>query len=62
MRPAEHRHQRFGVGADWNDIFLDSLVGRTGGNSTYVAQPQDIQTLLVEKFTALARTLVDDAI
>jgi Ca-activated chloride channel family protein len=52
----------FGIGGDWNDIFLDSLVGRTGGNSTYIAQPQDIQALLVEKFTALARTLVDDAI
>ena len=52
----------FGVGGDWNDIFLDALVGRTGGNSTYVAQPQDIRTLLVEKFTSLARTLVDDAI
>ena len=52
----------FGIGGDWNDIFLDSIVGRTGGNSTYIAQPQDIQAFLVEKFNALARTLVDDAV
>lgn len=52
----------FGIGGDWNDIFLDSLVGRTGGNSTYIAQPQDIRALLVKKFTALGRTLVDDAV
>jgi Ca-activated chloride channel family protein len=52
----------FGIGDDWNDIFLDSLVSRTGGNSTYVADPQDIQKLLLEKFAALARSLVDDAV
>ena len=52
----------FGIGGDWNDIFLDSLVSRTGGNSTYVAEPQDIQTLLLEKFAALARSLVDDTV
>lgn len=50
----------FGVGGDWNDVFLDSLVGRTGGNSTYIAQPRDIEAVLVEKFAGLARTLVDD--
>ena len=52
----------FGIGGDWNDIFLDGLVGRTGGNSTYIAEAQDIESLLVEKFAALARTFVDDAI
>jgi Ca-activated chloride channel family protein len=52
----------FGIGGDWNDIFLDSLVSKTGGNSTYVAEPQDIQALLTEKFSALARSLVDDAV
>jgi Ca-activated chloride channel homolog len=52
----------FGIGGDWNDIFLDSLVSRTGGNSTYVAEPQDIQKLLLEKFSALARSLVDDTV
>lgn len=52
----------FGIGGDWNDIFLDSLVSRTGGNSTYVAEAQDIQTLLLDKFAALARSLVDDAV
>ena len=50
----------FGVGSDWNDIFLDTLASRTGGNSTYIADPQDIQHRLIEKFKALARILVED--
>ena len=52
----------FGLGGDWNDIFLDTLVGRTGGNSTYIAQPQDMQELLTRKFAAIASTLVDDLV
>jgi Ca-activated chloride channel family protein len=52
----------FGIGGDWNDIFLDSICSRTGGNSNYVSDPQDIQRLLLEKFAALARSLVDDAV
>lgn len=52
----------FGIGSDWNDIFLDALVGRTGGNSTYVSDPAEIQRLLIEKFKALARSLIDDAV
>ena len=52
----------FGIGGDWNDIFLDSLVSRTGGNSNYVSEPQEIQRLLLDKFSALARSLVDDAV
>lgn len=52
----------FGIGSDWNDIFLDALAGRTGGNSTYISNPQDIQHLLIEKFKALARILVEDVV
>ena len=52
----------FGIGSDWNDIFLDTLASRTGGNSTYISDPQDIQQLLIEKFRALARILVEDVV
>jgi Ca-activated chloride channel family protein len=52
----------FGIGNDWNDMFLDALAGRTGGNSTYIAEPGEIQRLLVEKFKSLARILIDDAV
>jgi Ca-activated chloride channel family protein len=49
-----------GIGGDWNDIFLDALASRTGGNSSYISKPQDIQRLLLEKFNSLANILADD--
>jgi len=51
-----------GIGKEWNDVFLDTLVSRTGGSSRYIARKEDIQKFLVEKFEALARTLADDII
>lgn len=52
----------FGVGTDWNDIFLDTLAGKTGGSSTFISDPKEIEQILIDKFKALARTFVDDAI
>ena len=52
----------FGIGSDWNDIFLDALASRTGSNSTYISKPQDIQRLLVDKFNALANTFAEDVV
>ena len=51
-----------GIGQEWNDIFLDVLSTRTGGSSAYMAQPQDIKRLLLEKFNALAQTYAEDVI
>jgi Ca-activated chloride channel homolog len=50
----------FGIGKEWNDIFLDVLATRTGGSSAYIDQPQDIKRLLLEKFNALAQTYADE--
>jgi Ca-activated chloride channel family protein len=49
-----------GIGQEWNDIFLDVLSNRTGGSSAYIARPQDIKRLLLEKFNALAQTYAED--
>ncbi len=49
-----------GIGQEWNDIFLDVLSTRTGGSSAYLAQPQDIKRLLLEKFNALVQTYAED--
>jgi Ca-activated chloride channel family protein len=49
-----------GIGQEWNDLFLDVLSTRTGGSSAYIAQPQDIKRLLLEKFNALAQTYAED--
>ncbi len=49
-----------GIGPEWNDIFLDILSTRTGGSSAYLAQPQDIKRLLLEKFNALVQTYAED--
>jgi Ca-activated chloride channel family protein len=51
-----------GIGKEWNDLFLDSLANRTGGNSRYISRPESIQQFLVEKFDTLARILADDVI
>jgi Ca-activated chloride channel family protein len=51
-----------GIGQEWNDIFLDVLSTRTGGSSAYIARPQDIKRLLLEKFNALAQTYAEDII
>jgi len=50
----------FGIGQDWNDAFLDLLAIQTGGSSTYVSMPQDIQRLLMEKFNHLAQAFADE--
>jgi Ca-activated chloride channel family protein len=52
----------FGIGTDWNDIFLDKLTSSTGSTSTYVTTPQDIQHILVDKFKQLERAFVDDMV
>ena len=49
-----------GIGKEWNDIFLDVLATRTGGSSAYIAQPQDIKRLLLEKFNALSQVFAED--
>jgi Ca-activated chloride channel family protein len=49
-----------GIGMEWNDIFLDILATRTGGSSAYIAEPQDIKKLLLEKFNALAQIYSED--
>lgn len=50
----------FGIGKDWNDTFLDALTSRTGGSSAYVSRPQEIQRLLIEKFTTLGRVFAEE--
>lgn len=51
-----------GIGKEWNDIFLDTLANRTGGNSRYISRIEDIQRFLVEKFEMLARIMADDVV
>jgi Ca-activated chloride channel family protein len=42
-----------GIGAEWNEDFIDQLVSKAGGNSVYAARSADIQGLLEEKFNTL---------
>ena len=52
----------FGIGTNWNDIFLDALAGKSGNTSTYISKPQQTQQLLIQKFEALTNTYAEDAI
>ncbi|MGE5463112.1 MAG: vWA domain-containing protein, partial [Syntrophothermus sp.] len=51
-----------GIGKEWNDIFLDVLATRTGGSSAFIAEPQDIKRLLLEKFNALAQIYAEELV
>lgn len=44
-----------GIGSDWNDIFLDDLTMRTGGNNAYVSKPSDIKLFLQKILSSLSR-------
>lgn len=43
----------FGIGHDWNDAFLDSLVAPSGGQSGYVEQPADLVHFLEHRLQGL---------
>ncbi len=52
----------FGLGTEWNDIFLDALAAKSGNSSVYISKPQQIQHLLVERFQALTNTYAEDVL
>ena len=43
----------FGLGADWNDAFLDALVAPSGGQSHYVETPGDVLPHLEKRLAGL---------
>ncbi len=49
-----------GIGHEWNDTFLDSLAGKTGGSSMYVSSPREIQKILLDKFNRLGKAYAED--
>lgn len=56
---AAHSHvsfSAFGIGADWNDQFLDQLVTPSGGHSAYIEDPADIVDHLEEQIQGLGAT------
>lgn len=47
----------FGIGADWNDEFLDALVAPSGGRSGFIESPADILPQLEERLVGLGSIL-----
>lgn len=43
----------FGLGSDWNDVFLDRLVGPSGGRSAHIEEPAQIVDFLREEINGL---------
>ncbi|MCP4356459.1 MAG: VWA domain-containing protein [Chloroflexi bacterium] len=43
----------FGIGADWNDHFLDALVSPSGGQTSFIEAPQDVVARLEERIKGL---------
>jgi len=48
-----------GIGNDWNDLFIDELVGLTGGSSHYISENNDISSTLQKKVESLKRIFAD---
>ncbi|OGO13359.1 MAG: hypothetical protein A2Y93_01685 [Chloroflexi bacterium RBG_13_68_17] len=44
-----------GIGADWNDRFLDDLTGRTGGTTVFLDTPKTVSSLLRRTFDSLSQ-------
>jgi Ca-activated chloride channel family protein len=42
-----------GIGADWNDRFLDDLTSRTGGSTVFLDSPKTVSSMLRRTFDAL---------
>ena len=43
----------FGIGDEWNDSFLDSLVSLSGGQSGYIQEPEQVIHLLRQRIQSL---------
>ncbi len=48
-----------GFGSEWNDHFLDKLVGLSGGSTMYVSTPQDLRQLLSQKYAHLSKVYAE---
>lgn len=48
----------FGIGEDWNDVFLDKLAQQGGGISQYIESPTDIRFFLKERIQELSKLIV----
>jgi Ca-activated chloride channel homolog len=48
-----------GIGDEWNDEFLDDLVGRTGGACEYIYTPNAVVTFLNNRVRALGQTIAE---
>ena len=47
----------FGIGSEWNDQFLDLLVTPSGGQSGYIAEPEQVIHLLRQRIQSLGQAL-----
>lgn len=48
-----------GIGDEWNDVFLDALASRTGGNSAYVNSPSAVVRFLNDRVRSLGAAFAE---
>lgn len=48
----------FGIGVDWNDVFLDDLARYGEGISHYIKSPSEVRTVLKQQIQGLSNTVV----
>ena len=48
-----------GIGDEWNDVFLDSLTGRTGGTATYISAAQNVASFIEQRVRGLGASFAE---
>lgn len=46
-----------GIGHEWNDVFLDRLAGKTGGNTTFVSSSKDLSSFIQDFSNSLSQKI-----
>lgn len=51
-----------GIGAEFNDLFVDRLAAITGGSSMYISQPSDIRYFLKQRVSGLGQVYAEQVV
>jgi Ca-activated chloride channel family protein len=48
-----------GIGSQWNDVFMDNLANRSGGNCTYISSADDIAEFFKKEVRSLSQVFAE---
>jgi len=48
-----------GIGSQWNDVFMDTLTNRSGGNCTYISSTEDIAEFFKKEVRSISQVFAE---